>query len=453
MNSLKKVVVVGCSGAGAMAAKMAKTIDPSLEVTIIRKQEEKGLLTRCATPYIASGNVTVDLSYKDDEVFTNQGIKLVNVEAVGIDRKLKTVTIADGTQHAYDKLVLATGAKPIIFPIPGVDLAGVFTLRTSGDAVNILNWINSRRVKNVVVIGAGAIGIEIAYLISQNGMKITIVEMLDHIMPRVLDEDTAVEIEEYIRKKDVNLKLGQKVEKITGQKKVETLKFSSGEEVKAEMVIISGGVEPSVDLAKKAGLEMGKFGLKVNEYLQTSDPGIFAAGDLIEFKSFITGKPTLGQLRPNAVIGGRIAAKNILGFKVKFPSLINSFATKFFDLAIAAAGITEYEAGKNNIEVISTKQGSMSKHSVMREKRPYSVKLIFNMRTNKLIGGQIVSSAPSPVKHIDVIAMAIRTGQTILDLTTLRCAGQPELSPDPGMEPISLAAEKAFEIIRKDKKK
>ncbi|MCK4463305.1 MAG: FAD-dependent oxidoreductase, partial [Candidatus Omnitrophica bacterium] len=233
MNSLKNIVVIGCSGAGAMAAKMAKTINPSLEVTIIREQEEKGLLTRCATPYIASGNVMVDPSYKDDAVFTNQGIKLVNVRAVGIDRKLKTVTTADGTKYPYDKLVLATGAKPIVFPISGVDLAGVFTLRTSGDAVNILNWINSRRVKNVAVIGAGAIGIEIAYLISQHGMKITLVEMLDHIMPRVLDEDIALEIEEYIRKKGVDLKLGQKVEKITGQKEVETLRFSSGEEVKA----------------------------------------------------------------------------------------------------------------------------------------------------------------------------------------------------------------------------
>jgi len=158
-------------------------------------------------------------------------------------------------------------------------------------------------------------------------------------------------------------------------------------------------------------------------------------------------------LRPNAVIGGRIAAKNALGLRVKFPGLINGFATKFFDQAIAAAGITEHEARNNGIDVISTSQKSMSKHSMMREKKPYTVKLIFDRQTKKLIGGQIVSMDPSPVKHIDVIAMAIRTGLTVLDLTTLRCAGQPELSPDPGMEPISLAAEKAFEIMRKDKEK
>jgi len=147
MVSFKKIVVIGCSGAGATAAKMVKTINSSLDVTVIREQEEKGLLTRCATPYIASGNVMVDPSYKDDAIFTSQGIKLVNVKAVGVDRKLKIATTADGTKYPYDKLVLATGAKPIVFPIPGIDLAGVFTLRTSGDAINILNWINSKRVK------------------------------------------------------------------------------------------------------------------------------------------------------------------------------------------------------------------------------------------------------------------------------------------------------------------
>ncbi len=444
MTSPKKLIIIGCSGAGATAAKMAKTINPALDVTIIREQEEKGLLTRCATPYIASGNVMVDPSYKDDAVFTNQGIKLVNVKAVGIDRESKTVTTADGNKYLYDKLVLATGAKPIVFPIVGVDLEGVFTLRTSGDAVNILNWINSRRVKNVAVVGAGAIGTEIAYLIARQGLKIILVEMFNNVMGRVLDPDMAQSIEEYIKDKKVDLKLGQKVEAIAGDKEVENVKLSSGEAIKAEMVIISGGVEPNADLAKKAGLEMGKFGLKVDEYLQTSDPDIFAAGDLIEYKSFITGKLMFGQLRPNAVIGGRVAAKNLLGHKVKFPGLINSFATKFFDQSIAAAGITEQDAKENGIDVISAKQKSISKHSMMRDKKPYTVKLIFNRRTKKIIGGQIVSLDSSAVKHIDVIAIAVRCGLTALDLTTLRCAGQPELSPDPGMEPLSLAAESVY---------
>ena len=447
MDQTKRIVVIGCSGAGASAAKMVKKLKPSLDVTIIREQEERGLLTRCATPYIASGNVTVDSSYKDDRIFSEQGIKLVNVKAVGVDRKAKKVTTADGISYLYDKLILTTGARPVILPISGIDLPGVFTLRTSGDAINILNWVNSKRVKNVVVIGAGAIGIEIAYLIAQHGVNIVLVEMLEHIMQMVLDSDMSKEVEKYIKEKKIGLKLNQKAKSIIGQKKVKGVELSSGKKIKAEMVIVSGGIQPNIELAQKAGLKIGRLGLKVNDYLQTSDADIYAAGDLIEYKSFITGKPMFGQLRPNAVIGGRIAAKNILGYNVKFPGLINSFATKFFGKSIAGCGITESEAKENEIDVISARQSSISKHSMMMGRKPYVVKLIFNRKTKEIIGGQIVSDSECPVKHIDLIALAIKCGLTILDLTTLRCAGQPELSPDPGIEPLSLAAESVFERL------
>ena len=444
MGQTSKVVVIGCSGCGALAGRMLKKLKPSLDVTIIREQEEKGLLTRCATPYICCGNVMVDPSYKDDSIFRNQGIKLVDVRAEDINRKQKMVMTAEGKGYSYDKLVLATGAKAIMPPIPGVELPGVFTLRTSADAVNILHWINSQRAKNVTLVGAGAIGIEIAYLIARHGVKVTLVEMLEHIMQKVLDADMSEQVEEYIRNKGIDLQLKQKVSAIRGRNKVDKVVLSSNEQVEADMVIISAGVRPNTELAEKAGLQIGEFGLKVNEYLQTSDPDIYAAGDIIQYNSYITGKPTVGQLRPNAVIGGRVIAKNILGYKIKFPLLINGFATKFYDKSIAGTGITELEAKNQGIEVISAKQNSASKHSMMPERKPYTVKLIFNKNSEKVIGGQIISNSECPVKHIDAISVAIRSGWNVLDLTTLRCAGQPELSPDPGMEPISLAAENVF---------
>ena len=447
MAEIKKVVAIGCSGCGALAALAVKKMRPALEVTIIREPQEKGLLTRCATPYICCGNVMVDSSYKDDSVFTEKEIKLVNVTAVKINREKKIVTTADGGTYPYDKLVLAAGAKPVMPPIPGIDLPGVFTLRTSGDAVNILNWINSKRVKNVSILGAGAIGIEKAYLLSRQGMKVTIVEMLEYIMPGVLDIDMAEEVQVFMREKGVQLKLKQKVTAINGKDSVKSVTLASGEEVNADMVIISAGARCNTELAKDAGLELGSLGLKVNQDLQTSDPDVYAGGDLIEYRSHVTGKPALGQLRPNAVIAGRVIAKNILGYNVKFPPLINSFCAKFFDKFIAGAGITESEAKKEGIEVITTKQESVSKHSMMRERKPYSVKLIFDKQSQKVIGGQIVSDAECPVRYIDVIALAIRCGLKVLDLTTLRCAGQPELSPDPGREPIALAAESAFEKL------
>jgi len=444
MAQVEKVVAIGCSGCGALAALTLKKLKPSLEVTIIREPQEKGLLTRCATPYICCGDVMVDPSYKDDSIFTEKGIKLVNVTAVGINREKKTVATADGNTYPYDKLVLATGAKPVIPPISGVDLPGVFTLRTSGDAVNILNWINTRRVRDVVLLGAGAIGIEKAYLLSRQGLRVTLVEMLGHIMSNVLDPDMAEEVQAYMEEKGVHLKLNQKIAAINGKDNVKSVTLASGEEISSSMVIISAGAHCNVELAKDARLELGKLGLKVNQNLQTLDPDIYAGGDLIEYQSHVTGRPVLGQLRPNAVIAGRVIAKNILGFDVKFPPLINGFCTKFFDKSIAGAGISELESKKEGIEVVTAKEKSISKHSMMRERKPYVVKLIFDKKSQKLIGGQIVSDAECAVKHIDVIAMAIRCGLKVLDLTTLRCAGQPELSPDPGKEPIALAAESAF---------
>jgi len=444
MVQMKRIVTIGCSGCGALAALTLKRLRPFLEVTIIREPQEKGLLTRCATPYICCGDVMVDPSYKNDSIFTEKGIRLVNVTAVKVDKNEKIVTTSDGNTYPYDKLILATGARPIMPPIPGIDLSGVFTLRTSGDAVNILNWINTRRVRNVVLLGAGAIGIEKAYLLSRQGLKVTLVEMLGHIMLNVLDPDMSEEVQVYMEEKGIKLKLNQKVTAINGKDNVESVTLSSGEEVTSDMVVVSAGARCNIELAKDAGLKLGRLGLKVDQNLRTSDPDIYAGGDLIEFQSHVTGKSILGQLRPNAVIAGRIIAKNILGFDLRFPPLINSFCTKFFDKSIAGAGITELEAEKEDIEVITAKEKSISKHSMMRERRPYAVKLIFDKNNRKLIGGQIVSDSESSVRYIDVIALAIRCSLKVSDLITLRCAGQPELSPDPGREAIALAAESAF---------
>ena len=444
MAEARRVVVIGCSGCGALAAVTGKKLDPSLDVTLIREHEEKGLLTRCATPYICCGSVMVDPSYKDDRMFTDRGIKLVNVRAVEIDRNAKRVTTADGTTYPYDKLVLATGAKPILPPIPGVDLPGIFTLRTSGDAVSILHWINSQRVTDVVLLGAGAIGIEEAYLLSRQGLHVILIEMLDRLMPRALDPDMSSEVEPYMDAEGIDLRLNHKVSAVNGTDRVAGVTLDSGEEVLAGMVIISAGTRCNTQLAEKAGLERGTLGLKVNEYLQTTDPDIYAGGDLIEYPNHVTGEPSLGQLRPNAVIAGRVIARNILGGQVRYPALINSFCTKFFDKSIAAAGLTESEARQRGMEVVTAKQISASKHSMMRERKPYVVKLVFRKEDHRLVGGQIVSDSECPVRSIDVIALAIRYGLTAADLATFRAAGQPELSPDPGKEPIALAAESAW---------
>jgi len=447
MNGNLKVVVIGCSGTGAMAAKMIKTRNPSFDVTILREEDETGLLTRCATPYICCGDVLVEPSYKKDSMFTEAGIKLVNSRAESIDRENKVVTSAAGEKYEYEKLVLAAGAVSVSLPVEGVDKEGVFTLRKSTDAFSILNRINMKRIKRCVLIGAGAIGVEVAYLTAKKGVPVTVIEMCDHILSGAIDADMSGEVENYMKDQGIDLKLSTKVKKIYGDKDVEGVTLDSGENIDAGMVIISAGARPNTGLAEDAGLQMGKRGLKVNKYLQTSDPDIYAAGDIIEYENYITGKPELGQLRPNAVIGGRIIGKNVTGGCVEYPRLVNGFATKFYDKSIAGTGITEEAALKEGIPTVISIKGSADQHSMMIGKKPYRVKLIFNRENGRIIGGQIVSDSKTMVKNIDTITVAIRSDWTAEKLATLRCAGQPELSPDPGKEPIALAAEEASRVL------
>ena len=448
MSVARHIVVIGCSGTGALAAITLKKLGPDLDVTIIREPDEKGLLTRCAIPYICCGDVMVDPSYKDDTMFTDQNIRIVNSRAEKLDKHSKRVTTADGTTCRYDVLVLATGARPVMPPVSGIQLPGVFALRKSGDAVNIQNWLNTRRVRTAVLIGAGPVSVEIAYLAARHGIKIYVVEMLEHILSKALDPDMSAGVASYMQGHNVELRLKQRLEKITGNGKVKEVTLSSGEKIETQMMLISAGVKPNAELAEQARLKMGELGLWVNQYLQTSDPSIYAGGDLIEYPHWVTGKNTVGQLRPNAVIAGRVIARNILGARIEYPGLINGFATKFFDKSIAGTGLTEKQAAAEGISVVSSKQSSASMHSMIRGRRLYTVKLIFEKATGKVIGGQIVSDSDCAVKHIDVITAAIRGRLTALDLATLRCAGQPELSSDPGKEPIALAALQALDSLR-----
>ncbi|HDS46247.1 MAG TPA: pyridine nucleotide-disulfide oxidoreductase [Methanomicrobia archaeon] len=445
MPTVKKLVIIGCAGMGGPAAMMTKRMDPAVDVTLIR--EEEHFLTRCAVPYIAVEQATVAASVKDDGMFHTAGVNLVKAPATSINRKEKTVTTADGAVYPYDTLILATGGKAIVPPIPGVDLEGVFTVRWSSDAENIRNWIKEKRVRNAVVYGAGACGLEMAYLISQKGVKVTVV-VRSYIGRTVgLDTDMSSELEHHFAEKGVVIRSRAVITKILGEKVVEAVELSTGEKIAADMVIVALGVRPRAELAETAGLEMGEYGVQVNEYLQTSDPDIYAGGDLIEYECEITRKPVLGQIRPNAVIGGRIAAKNILGYGIKFPRLLNSFAAKMFDKSIASVGITEAIAKEEGFDVFVAKKSAKSKHVMIEGGKPYTVKLLFERTTKKVIGAQIVADDERSVRYIDVISLAIRNGWTARDLTTLRCAGQPELSPEPSAEPIALAAEDAFKEL------
>ncbi len=395
---------------------------------------------------------TVDSITNPDQMFADAGINLIIARATHADGEKKKVTLSDGREIPYDKLLLGTGASPVVPPIEGCDLGGVFSLRSAPDAVEINNFLEEENRRKLVLIGAGFINLEVATLLSStkpNRYDVTVIELLGHPLPLMLDTEMAVQIQEYLVEKGFKMKMGQKVVKILGQNgKVVGVELATGEKIDAEMVLLSIGVKQNLELAKNLGLEIGKFGIKVNEFLETSVPDVMAAGDCVEKQHFVTKGPVTGQLRGPAVIQGRLAAKRLAGYDIKFPGVMNNSVVKLFDKSIASVGLTEEEAQQEGFETISTTVNSRSKHGMIPGVEPWTLKLIFDKESQKVIGGQIISDSEAPAKEIDTVNALILGEKTIPELTTLMCAGNPDCSSEPSLEPITICAEQALQKLR-----
>ncbi len=395
---------------------------------------------------------TVDSITNPDQMFTDAGINLIIARATHADGEKKKVTLSDGREIPYDKLLLGTGASPMVPPIEGCDLEGVFSLRSAPDALNIRNFLEEENRRKLVLIGAGFTNLEVATLLAStkpDHYDVTVIELLAHPLSLMLDAEMAVQIQEYLVEKGFKMKMGQKVVKILGQNgKVAGVELATGEKIDAEMVLLSIGVKQNLELAKDLGLEIGKYGVKVNKFLETSVPDVMAAGDCVEKQHFVTKGPVTGQLRGPAVIQGRLAAKRLAGYDIEFPGVTNNSAVKLFDKSIGSVGLTEEVAKQEGFETISTTVNSRSKHGMIPGVEPWTLKLIFDKESQKVIGGQIISDSEAPVKEIDTVNALILGEKTIPELTTLMCAGNPDCSSEPSLEPITICAEQALQKLR-----
>ncbi|MBT8361665.1 MAG: FAD-dependent oxidoreductase [Deltaproteobacteria bacterium] len=380
------------------------------------------------------------------------GVNVVQQEVTKVDSGNKAVHTADGYKFNYDKLYLATGASSFVPPIEGNELDGVLTLRGLTDADRIKEFIAKKDVNNVVFIGAGFISMEIASLLADNesiNFTISVVELMDRPLPLMLDKDMADSVQQYLEEKGLNIRTGEKVEKILGENgKVTGVQLASGATLKADVVFMNVGVRPNIELAKEIGLEIGRFGIKVNEYQETSDPDILAGGDCVEKFNFITKEPTPGQLRGPAVVQGRLAAKRLAGFDIKFPGVLDAGGCKIFDMTITATGFTEEKAAEQGLETVSAIVDSRSKHGMISGTKPWKIKLVFDKKTQKVIGGQIVSHAVAPAREIDAVTAFILGEKTIPELTTFTSACNPDISSEPSAEPITIAAEQALQKLK-----
>lgn len=386
-----------------------------------------------------------------DKMLAGAGIDVSVGEVTEIDPGKKSVVVSDGRTLDYDKLILATGSSSFVPPFEGKDLNGVVTLRGLSDAEKIRSFIADKAPKKMVFIGAGFITMEIASLLTAENpgkFDITVVEFLNRPLPLMLDKDMADPVTEYLQEKGVKILTEKKVEKILGADgNVTGVELASGEKLDADMVFVNVGVRPNIELAEKMGLKIEKLGISVNEFQETSDPDIMAVGDCVQKTNFITKKPDGGRLRGPAVTQGRLAAKRLAGYDIKFPGVVNAGGCKMFDIVVTATGFTEEIAEQEGFETVCAVVDSRSKHGMIPGMKPWKIKLVFDKKSQKLIGGQIVSHAMAPAREIDAVTAFIMGGATIPELTTFTSACNPDISSEPSAEPITIAAEQALQKL------
>lgn len=387
-----------------------------------------------------------------DEKLMGQDINVIVGKATKVDAVQKKVYVSDGTCIPYDKLILATGARPFMPPIEGIDLEGVLTLRGLPDAERIKRFFSEKKPKRLIFIGAGFISLEVAALLSSSKpgeYDTTVIELLDRPLPLMLDTDMGNLVTKYFEEKGTRMLMGQKVNKIVGKNgAISGVEIDSGELLAADMAFVNVGAKPNIELVKDIGLELGQFGIKVNKFQETSSPDILACGDCVEKRHFITKKPTGGQLRGPAVIQGRIAAKRLAGYDIEFPGVLNSGGCYVFEKTIAATGLTEDQAHKEGYKTVCATVDSRSQHGMIPGFKPWTLKLVFDGETQKLIGGQIISDAKAPAKEIDALSALILGGKTIADVTTTMIASNPDIASEPSLEPIAIAAEQALQKLK-----
>lgn len=431
MGNKKRIIVIGGSAAGPKAAARARRLDEYAEIIIIQKSPDLSMAS-CGYPYYVGGffndrNMLLSTPTgvtRDPEFYLNAKgiIAKTETEVMAIDRENRTVTckkLKTGeveTIH-FDKLIITTGATSSLPPIPGINLEGITTLHTMQDVDYLRKICDEKKVKKAIVVGGGLIGIETSEALHLAGIHITVIELLPQLLS-FLDWEFAKLVENHVKSRSVDVITKNGVVNFLGENgRLAGVKLQNGTELSCELAVVAVGVTPNVKIAREAGIVIGETGgILVDEYMQTSDPNIYAAGDCVESYNIITGKKVLAPFGDLANLQGRVAGENaILGNRVKFPGTIQTGICKVFSYAAGSTGLSEnacHKLGYTDIETVIN--AGPDKPGFMKGKLLIT-KLVADKKTGKILGAQCVG--PGNVsKQIAQWAMAIKGNLTVDDV-------------------------------------
>lgn len=443
-NADMKVVIVGGVAGGATAAARIRRLDENAEIVVF---ERSGYISyaNCGLPYYIGDMIAnlEELTLQTPESFFSRfRIQMkVRHEVIAIDPERKCVFVknlesGETFEEYFDKLILSPGAKPTQPRLPGVGLNQVFTLRTVEDTLRIKSYIKKNQPKSVVLAGGGFISLELAENLRKLGMEVTIVQRPKQLM-NPFDPDMAAFIHAEVRKHGIKLALGLTVEGFVGKDGGVDVLIKDAPPIHADMVVLAIGVTPDTHLAKEAGLELGMKGsIVVDDRMQTSVPDIYAVGDAVQVKHFVTGQDALISLAGPANKQGRIAADNICGGDSRYTGSQGSSIIQVFDLTAASTGVNETNAKKAGIDTDKVILSPMSHAGYYPGGKVMTMKVVFEKKTFRLLGAQIIGYEGVD-KRIDVLATAIRAGMKATELKDLDLAYAPPYSS--AKDPVNMA--------------
>ncbi len=431
-----KIVIIGGVAAGASAAGKAARTNPRAKITIFEKGPYISF-ANCGIPYYISREVKdrgALIIRKPEDFKKKYGVEVhTNTEVIKINRPQKTVIVHDLVENKereveYDKLIIATGGYTFMPPIPGLDAFGVFPLRTIPDLDSVERFLNEYKPKRIAVLGAGYIGIEASDVFNKRGLDVYVIEMVPQVLPP-FDSDMASLVEERMKQSGIKVIIGDAVDKIEkdNNNMAKRVVTKSGRRIDVDMIIATLGIRPDIKLAKDAGLEIGKFAIKVDDYMRTSDPDIYACGDVVQVRDRVTGKLVWSPLAGPANLQGKIAGANAAGDNLKYLGCLRTSIVKFKDLAAGKTGLSEREAQNEGYKYVSVTVKTSSNAEYYIDSRPLILKVLAKHPSGTIIGAQVVGEKGAD-KRIDVLATAIWSKMTAYDLEQLDLAYVPPFS-------------------------